>query len=426
MSRHCLLSIYFTTILLFCDINLPNWGFSGEIDIVAYTLDGEKQSGQLTECRDEKIRISTKSGDVQIDFDKLDKLEINSHSIKSPAVPAQLPVQIATLVDGSNVVCQSFEGRDDKWLCRSVSGTEFELPKGSIESLLLKQPTLDQKSEWDKALLEVRTGDEMVITRTGDMLDRASGIVVAVSPEEIEFSFDGQILNAPRSKLLGLLWYRSKEKRVEPAIQVHLKDGARWEANSTSLEMLIPTNSEEAKFRLQTPSGVSRQLKWDEVSSINFSAANVVWLASQKPLSKDAYQRAFVANTFPISNELLGPRFYASIRPEIGNTDSPADAKDQDLHFGGPGEIVFRIPEGFQRFVAKVRRFETVRYTTVVDCEVWVGDKLSWNMTMAPEVMEVPIDIPVVSGKQLKIVVRCDSDLRLGTHLFWQQPRLSR
>ena len=267
-------------------------------------------------------------------------------------------------------------------------------------------------------IAESRSSDELIIARPGDSIDRASGMVVSVTPETVEFSFDGQILQAPRKKLVGLFWYRPQEKRVEPAIQIQTRDGSVWEVSEVKLSE--STQELEGGLRWKTPSGVGALASWNEISGINFAAANVVWLASQPALSSKSFQRSLLEKDITGRESLIGPRFYSA------DTMKTSEAKSQDLLFSGPGEITFRVPEGFKRFVTKVRRFEKTRYATTVNCKVWVGDALAWEATMDPEQIEAVVDFPVVSGQRLRIAVACDSDLMLGTQLSWLQPRLTR
>ncbi len=384
--------------------------------VTAYTLDGARVDGRLTDCRDSKVVIETKSGPVELTFGTLDRIELVNTSRVSSTAEA---TQIVTLVDGSTIACQSFIGRDDRWTAKSASGLAWEFPKGCVESLLMSSPSTALKSEWMKATAELRTSDEMVIARRGDTMDRASGMVVEMTPDSVEFSFDGQFLQAPRVKLLGLLWFRPQEKRVEPAIQVRMVDGSRWEASTISINSINQTAAASIQgLRWTTPCGVEASAPWIEIEEINFSSANVVWLASQTALTKKTYQRSLLHETISGRDDLLGPRFFSA--------DGSEEAKSQDLQFSGPGEIAFRIPTGFHRFVTKIRRSDKTRFATTVQCQVWVGESLAWDATLTHDQLEAVVDIPVVSEKRLRIVVACESDLLLGTQLSWQQPRLTR
>jgi len=385
--------------------------------VTVYALDGTKISGNLLVCTESVLKIQTQSGEVELACGTLDRLETSQAS--GSGLPRQpTGTELATLIDGSQVACQGFGGRDDRWTAKSMLGSEWDFPKKSVESLLMGTLTESLRKEWDKAMAEPRSSDEMVVARSGDAMDRASGMVVAITPEVVEFSFDGQVLQAPRKKLLGLLWYRPQEKRVEPAIQIRTLDGSIWEAISIALSE--PTQESNGGLRWTTPCGVEAMASWNEIGEVNFAVANIVWLASQTPLVSKTFQRSLLAGAIPGRDALLGPRFYSS------DSNKSTDAKSQDLLFSGPSEISFRVPEGFKRFVAKVRRFEKASYSTSVNCKVWIGDSLAWEATMAPDQLETLVDIPVVSEQKLRIVVTCDSDLLLGTQLSWLQPRLTR
>jgi len=381
--------------------------------VAVYSLDGSKIEGRITSFDNSVLVVETSAGAVSQAFEALDRVELNQPSTKVDGAV------VATLVDGSSVVCKTFTGRDDRWTATSASGKSLEFPKGSVESLRMgiSSPTLNR--EWLIATKETRASDEMVIVRPGDAIDRASGMIVGMTPETVEFSFDGQILQAPRTKLLGLFWYRSRERRVEPAIQVKMIDGSLWEASSLALDAsAIESETGLSGLSWTTSCGVQARASWTEIQEINFSSANVVWLASQESLSKKTFQRSLLKESFSGRDALLGPRFFSA--------NGRDDAKFQDLNFVGPGEISFRIPKGFQRFVAKVRRSEKTRFATTVRCEVWIGDDIAWKTTLAYDQLEAAVDIPVLPEKRLRIVVVCESDLLLGTQLSWQQPRLIR
>jgi hypothetical protein len=382
----------------------------GQVSV--YTLEGARIVGEITGCSDSTLAIATSTGTVTQSFSDLDRVEFLTEQDTPSPPPSNNGTVVATLVDGSSIFCKQFEGRDDRWTATTPSGEALEFGKGALESLRMGGASAAMTREWLDVLKDARTSDEMVIARKEDSIDRASGMIIAVTPEIVEFSFDGQILQAPRAKLLGLLWYRAQERRVEPAIQVKMVDGSRWEANTISL------NESKNGLQWKTSCGVEARALWSEIQEINFSAANVVWLASLEPLSTKTFQRPILKESIAGRDSLLGPRFFSA--------NGSDDSKFQDLNFVGPSEIDFRVPLGFQRFVAKVRRFEKTRFATTLRCEVWVGDDLAWTTTLAHDQIEATVDIPVVPEKRLKIVVVCDSDLLLGTQLSWQQPRLIR
>lgn len=405
-------------LLLVVLLGIAGLCFADEVrsqSVTAYLLDGRKIAGDLIDCNEMNLKIATSSGSVDLVMNTLDRLEISKAGEKTASQGAK--TELITLVDGSKVICNSLSGRDDRWTARSINGTVWDFPKGSIESVLFGLPSVLQKQEWLKISEAARSSDEMVISRPSDAIDRASGMVVAISPEVVEFSFDGQILQAPRTKLLGLLWYRSQEKRVVPAVQVRMLDGSRWEAITFEIDKPDSVNS-MSSLRWTTTSGLEASAMLNEIAEINFSVANVVWLSAQTALSKKTFQRGLLTESILGRDFLLGPRFYAA--------DGNSDPKAQDLHFAGPGEISFRVPDGFNRFLTKIRCSERARFMTTVQCEIWVGDTQALNISLGPNQLEAIVDIAVVSDKQIRMIVTCDSDLLLGTQLSWIQPRLTR
>ncbi len=182
---------------------------------------------------------------------------------------------------------------------------------------------------------------------------------------------------------MALAWYRPSEKRVEPTIQVKLADGSKWEAKDNRVRAgkgygrcaCIGSS-------LDHPSGVPGIASWKEISELNFSAANVVWLASQTPLVKKIASRSLLKQPVAGREEMLGPRFLS--------VDGDEGAQSQDLRFIAPGEMVFRIPGRISKFVAKVDRYDRTEFASTVQCQVWVGDRLAWNMTIAPDSKRLP------------------------------------
>jgi hypothetical protein len=92
--------------------------------------------------------------------------------------------------------------------------------------------------------------------------------------------------------------------RVEPSVQIRMVDGSLWEARQLFLNR--PPTESQMGLRWVTPCGVEASAAWSEIREINFSAANVVWLASQDSLSRTTFQRSFMKQTYAGRDELLG------------------------------------------------------------------------------------------------------------------------
>jgi hypothetical protein len=372
-------------------------------------LSGKILRGTLVSIADRQVRLKSDSREQKFSFGELDSIRMLSSGSGSDASTADL----LTLVDGSEIFCREFSGSDDLWKARVLGAGELAFPKGSVEAIRFSQPAPALQEQWRAAIEEERSSDQLVIVRPGDTTDVAPGLIGQVNTTSVDFSFDGQSIQAPRSKLLGILWYRPRNKRVEPTIQIKLVDGSRWLATETNL-----TATEATGMRWKTKSDIESTCRWEDVESIDFSSANIVWLASQAPIEVETFHRSFLQSEITRRQLLLGPRFIA-----VTGEDQ---AKSKDLCFKGPGCIVFRVPEGFNRFVSRVHRSETAKYLSSVALEVWDGDQVAWKEEFASNQEELKVDVAVTAGKKLSLIVRCDSELMIGTELFWDQPRLTR
>ncbi len=372
-------------------------------------LNGKMLRGTLVSIADRQVTLKAESGEQKYPFGELDSIRVLSPAKASD----KLIGDQLTLVDGSEIISREFNGSDDLWKARVLGAGELVFPKGSVEAIRFGQPSPSLQEQWRTAIAEERSSDQLVIVRPGDTTDVAPGLIGQVTNTLVDFSFDGQSIQAPRSKLLGILWYRQRNKRVEPTIQIKLVDGSRWLAMETSL-----TAAEVTGLQWKTKSDIDSNCRWEDVESIDFSSANVVWLASQTPIEVETFQRSFLKSELASRRLLLGPRFIA-----VAGDDQ---AKSKDLCFKGPGRIVFRVPEGFNRFVARVHRSETAKYLSPVVLEVWDGDQVAWKGNFLPNQEELKVDVAVTAGKKLSLSVSSESELMIGTELFWDQPRLTR
>jgi hypothetical protein len=386
---------------------LPSSASSQTVEVVL--LNGKILRGTVLAIADQQVTLKIESEEQKFAFGELDSIKYSAtNKLGESSTKDHL-----SLVDGSEIVCQGFSGSDDLWKAKVLGSGELTFPKGSVEAIRFGQAPLALQDQWRTVVAEERSTDQLVIVRPGDSTDVAPGLIGQISSEAVDFSFDGQSIQAPRSKLLGILWYRQRNKRVEPTIQIKLVDGSRWLATETSFQT---ENTNNIKWK--TKSDVEAICRWEEVEAIDFSSANVVWLASQTPLEVEVFQRSFFKTEMPSRQLLLGPRFVA--------LDGDDQAKSKDLCFKGPGRIVFRVPDGFSRFVARLHRSESAKYLSSIKLEVKDGDAIAWQADFAPNQEELKVNVPVTAGKKLTLSLSSDSELMVGTELYWDQPRLTR
>lgn len=393
-------------IILSCSGNASN------AEVVRVTLlDGSSLIGNIVAIRENEIAIKTDTAERSISFAQLEQVRPEQSQGALPVADEQ---QLVMLTDSSRIVCRELQGKEDRWTAKIIGDRELNIPERTLEAVRFRAVSTKLESQWQETLAQERTGDQLVIVRPEDTVDVVTGVLGGIAEKVIDFSFDGQAIQAPQEKLLGVIWYRPRNKRIDPAVEVVLRDGSTWQATEIKSK-----DSVQDGLAWTTRSGVSSECAWSDISSINFAVANVVWLASQPVLDRTIlYGKELAGSKVQGRNELLGPRFVSSDGEDL--------AKSKDLRFLVPSEIAFRIGEGFNRFTAKVHRMDKATYAVPVICEVIVGTDVVWKKELDVDEMEATAEVAVEAGKRIGLRVRCESKLPVGTEVTWEQPRLTK
>ncbi|MFO0921737.1 MAG: hypothetical protein U0905_04525 [Pirellulales bacterium] len=315
------------------------------------------------------------------------------------------------LVDGSELAIDAIEGKSDQWKVVS-NETEALVGKGLAKWLLFRSPTGKESTAWKEFLEGKQDSDILVIARDEGVLDRANGIVNAIVPPSVQFDFDGQAIEAPIAKLLGLIWLRTNATRIEPTLKVCLTDGTTWMAR----EVRLPENNTTDVTGTAT-CGLPIRFPLLSLYEIDFSIANLKWLSQTELLESKGSASTLVKNN-PLRDTVFRPHFSVS--------NGIAESLDQDLDFKVPGEASFRIPKGVARFASSIMRTSEGDVRSELSLEIWVQDKKVWESKMDPNQEVVRVDVPVEVDKRMKLVVRSTSALPAGCEVKWVQPRFLR
>ncbi len=118
-------------------------------------------------------------------------------------------------------------GAGDRWQVTTSLGV-IEVPKGNALWYLMRRPSEQEEAAWKQQVEQPRETDVLVIARDQGVLDRAGGEIIEIQEVSVKFDFDGQKIEAPRNKLLGVLWYRKPLERVKPTVRIRTRDGSTW------------------------------------------------------------------------------------------------------------------------------------------------------------------------------------------------------
>jgi len=398
----------------FCFIHLCSTALAVEsADATVLRLDGTLESGKLISFSDTQIELSSENGKLVIARESIKSIRFGEYN-KIEAEKAHIKFPLALeLRDGSISHASEISGSSDLWQVETAQG-RLLLAANSLSQVRFRQ--LDEKETlaWESIKAEKRSADEIVISRGMGNVDRASGVINSINKDTVAFDFEGQSLNAPRAKLVGVIWMRQPLERIQPGARIVLIDGSVWLA--TKIQWNARGDTDQLKWK--TAIDIDWSCPSNQVVEIDMSAANVRWLAEADMLERKATSRVSVQSPITIRDKLFGPQFVSP--------NALANQSDQDLVFASPGEITFRVPEGFQYYAAKIGRRSTGDSQSQVSVEIWQADERLFQAVLPDDLSDIAVKVSVTPGKRLRIAVVSDSSLAAGTKVQWTQPRFER
>ena len=332
----------------------------------------------------------------------------NKRHEKSP------PIELF-MMDGSRAFGDRLTGKSsDGWQLRDSTGNEVEIPSKSLKAARLKAIVPEIANAWQSAILETTNADAVIVLRPGNSLDRINGVIVQVQETSITFDLDGQQIDIPIEKLVGLAWFQRELQRVKPTIEVRVTDHSVWMAESLTLKPNV--------LELRTPLGQSVSIPIAKILSINYSTANIKWLSEVESLEVVTERQIDFKTPIASLDRALAPRFVVN-----GRAPLPASlAADKDLYFPSPGHYVFRVPEGFSSFQCRIERTDDGSQRSDLNIEVWQDDQRISEQLLIHTADFADLDISLKPEKKTKLAVICRSKLMIGTEVTWKQPRLKR
>ena len=384
---------------------------SGDVNanVTVSMLSGLPVVGTLVSADSNKVIVQTKAGAIEKSAADIGQVRFDN-KMEAKTLPVEL-----FMVDGSKAFGDKLTGNSSSgWRLRDSSGNEVAISSKSLKAARFKAIVPELVSAWQSAILETKNADAVIVLRPGNSLDRINGVIIQVQEESITFDLDGQQIEIPIEKLIGLVWFQRDQERVKPTIEISATDHSVWMAESLTLKSNV--------LELRTTLGQSVSIPLVQISRINYSSANIQWLSDIESLEAVAERQIEFKTPIASLDRAFAPRFVVNGRAPL----SSSLAADKDLYFPSPGYYLFRVPEGFSSMQCRVERTDEGTQRTDLTIEVWQDDQKISEQALAHNVDFADLDIPLKSEKKTKLAVICKSKLMIGTDITWKQPRLKR
>lgn len=370
-------------------------------------IDGQSWDGQLVSL-DQDVLVY-KPAEVAGGLDATKKLEqivrIERFS-KSPNRGSDAwPIKVG-LTDGSILAIQKIEGREKDWRIQLDDRMAQVGFAGELKYLKLK--SLDAKGEeaWEAYVREEIKSDALIVVRPGGALDRVDGVVKEIRDGKIQFDVDGQIVEASFDRLAGVLWYRKALSAKPKGVNVILSNG------STLFSQKVKLVDDSLQIAGSWGDSLIVPLQW--LDAIDCGLDKLAWLSGLMPIDSRSNNKGGFGDFDSMLAKTTKPRWVKG------------EGSNQDLLFSGPGEYMFRAPEGMTKLQARLQRSSESESRSAILVEVWVDDQIAIRKEIAPEEELLDLEVPIAPEKKIKLVMASKSALNLGTRVLWRQPRLSK
>lgn len=398
-------------------------------DVQLQPLVGPQVTGELTAITDDSLVIKQDGKERSFLFPDITSV---SRELDPPARKAKIRVK---LVDGSLVPALTYTVADRVAKIGLLDETTIDVPTRAIHSVLLKShdPKGPLGKQWNDILAKKIAGDVAVIRRGPEALDYVEGILEDVSSEVVKFRIKNAVKDAPTRILEGLIYFQPLGRTLPSAVcQIEDATGARWVVRSIKLA--------NGRLELESVAGFEFKLAPDQFRKMDFSQGNQVYLADLKWESVD--WKSFFGDRIdsPRLASIIKARLPVMFRPRVNQTldgdplqiatpDGPVAVKGLAMH--GGSTIVYRLPDGFERFVCEAAMDRRLGHAGNVNLTISGDSKTLYQREISGTDPPLPINIPVADVGRLTIVVDYGTDLdvadqRGADHLYLYKARITK
>ncbi len=355
--------------------------------------------------------LTVRTGDGPVALDAQDVARLSRVETAGQAPPSDVSVE---LIDGSRLAATDYTIGGRTAQITAPGGDVTELAPGDVAAVQFQPATEQSAAEWTRILDSARQSDLLVV-RKGPSLDYHRGALGEVTSSVVEFHLDGERLPVPRTKVFGLIYYRSAGRDLpEAACWLTEADGSRWAVRSIRLE--------DDLLRWTTPLGIEVSRAPADVARLDFSQGKIVYLSDLEPESSEWTPYFGPARELPVLNEFFRPREDRGLDLGPLRIDGVEYAKGLALH--SRTRLVYRLPGRFRRFQAVAGIHDRVRPQGNVRLVIRGDDRVLWEGSVAGTEGGQEIDVDLGGVRRLEILADYGDALDVGDHLDLGKARI--
>ena len=422
-------SVHRTVAALPLALLLVTAGIAWGIDVTVEPLAGERLEGELKTLTQDKVVLAAAAGEQSLPIKDVQSIQF------APEPASDKPAVWLELLDGSQLVGQSYQAAEGRAQLELLGGGTVQMPTRSIRWIRFAEQEGELAQQWQEIIKGTPESDLLVIRKTStrtieqpgqeprsvteSALDELDGIVLEVGPMMAKFEYSGEVIDVKREKIEGIVYFHPV-KRELPAAACRVVDAAGSSLSVRSFEL--------AGDRLQmvSPAGVSLSLPLSQVLQIDFSSGNVKYLSDlteEAALGEASFQPRNMTATF---KQLKAPR---KNHPFGGEALSVGGKKiTRGLALSGRTRLSYRVPEEMTQFRAEAGLDDLAGPAAHLTLVILVDNREVYRQEFSAEEERKarPIEIDLTGGSRLTIVVEDGPGLDIADQLDLANARFTK
>ena len=354
-------------------------------------VDGRELSATNLRVSRERVEFVGDPGTPQtLSRDQIDHLQWPGDPPDPGAVPR------VWLRDGSTVVVRDVELRGSRITLTSRRVAPVQMDVREVRGVQWTRNGDDAHARWLGMLGDASTDDRLVIRRGGEQMETIAGLITGVTSTSVAFEIDGQSINAPTDKLVGIVWAGPPASEGD-GDELRDRHGSRWRGRLRSID------ADEIRFEtsfgdVAIPVGIAKRL--------NLSGSSVP-LADLEPVV------ATVGASF------LGG-FDDAVVTKVLTRQTPSDW----IH---PTDTVleYRIPDGISRLfgTATIDGLPSAEVSVVV--RIVLDGDVAWEQTVTRATPR-GIDLELGDARRVRIEIQSADAAAAGGRVKMRRLRFVR
>ncbi|HEX3601965.1 MAG TPA: NPCBM/NEW2 domain-containing protein [Lacipirellulaceae bacterium] len=394
-------------------------------DVTVTRLDGSTVTGELQNWDEHQLVVKTSAGEERLTIDQLTSLRWPAPA--SAEKPGDKLPGVVELTDGSQIPIGALRVAGDDALLKversaEKGDAEIKVPAKSISTVRFQKLDGALVKQWDEIRNQKSPSDVLIIIkRDGKSLDYVEGIVGEITDDKVEFKLDGETNRIDRAKVAGVIYYhRDRARTAETKFILHGRSGLQ----ASSVKLAI----NEGMVDITTAGGVSLRWPIDDLEAADFSAGKVMYLSDMNPASQSWTPLVGLPEGVTLAAEYGQPRrdrsafsnmltLPATDKSDAASQSTAIQTFKKGLALRSRSELVYRVPDGFNRFTALAGIDPVTTSTGNVRLSILADDRSLLEADIAGNQPPQPIDVQLNGAKRLKIIVDFGQNLDTGDWL---------